>query len=330
MSTTTAPVEQKVENAVPAAITGKFNIALTQSGFQKIQDKANSLVIDEDHIEEVGTFLKDARKIAKAIEETHKKGKEHLLREGKQWDTAKKDFLKVFDDIIAPVSNKYANVCTEISNRKRREEEERQRIANIKSGIETNAVAFASIIAGCKTAEELTAIEKKINLEKTRKEKYEELLPVAVLRFTELNKLLAAQKITVKNLEETSRQKHEALANGDDAKAIELTEKEEELTGQVEDNKVSVQEAVVNQSMENFTTGYTPTISPDVKARRTTWKFEMVDQKEVMKRNPELLVISLDDEKVKEKLKTLRETDVLKGKTELTLNGIRYYEEKSW
>lgn len=50
---------------LPANITAKFNLAL--SSFQKIQDKANELVFNEDNLDEIQDFLNNIRKVEKAV-----------------------------------------------------------------------------------------------------------------------------------------------------------------------------------------------------------------------------------------------------------------------
>ena len=53
-------------------------------------------------------------------------------------------------------------------------------------------------------------------------------------------------------------------------------------------------------------------------------------EKEVMKKAPELVVFTLDKDKVDAVLKTMKDTEVLNGKTEMIVNGIRYFEQKTY
>ena len=57
---------------------------------------------------------------------------------------------------------------------------------------------------------------------------------------------------------------------------------------------------------------------------------EVVNEKEVMKKAPELVVFTIDEEKVRNNLKLLKDSNQLEGKTELIINGIRYYEQKTF
>lgn len=316
-------------NPMPPAIAGKFNIALTQSKFQQLADKADSLVYNEDNLEAIAEFLKSGRAVVKAITETHKEGKAEALRIGQEWDAAKRTFESQVTSIMDKPQTEYTRLCNEVELRKQKQEQERQRIAQIKNGIEANAVNFAKSIAECITSVQLTNIERNINLEKTRKDKYMEFYDDAVTRYSELNALLKTQKETVRQLEENARKQAEAKKANDDAALLKLQEEQAAQEAKIEEAKTIVQETAINQSMK-AEVPVAQEILPEVKARRTTWKFEVVNEKEVMKKAPELVVFSIDEEKVKANLKLLKDSNQLDGKTELIINGIRYFEQKTF
>ncbi len=323
MSTvTTAP-------QLPAVIEGKFNLALTESKFQALADKANKLVFNEDHLDEIKEFLAATRKVEMAIEATHKDGKAEALKVGRDWDAGKNAFLETVASIKSKAQTEYTKLCQDITKRQQEQEAEKQRIQAIKNGIENNAILFAKQIAECTTSESLTNVERLINLEKGRKEKYMEFIDQAVTRFSELNSILAAQKITIKELEENERQQEIARKANDDAALLKLKEEQEVTQAKVEEAKVTVQETAINQSL-NEDIPVATTVFPSVTARRTTWKYEVVDQKEVMKKAPELVVFTIDEEKVKGNLKLLKDSGQLTGKTELIISGIRYFEQKTF
>lgn len=314
---------------LPAVITGKFNLALTESKFQLLADKADKLIFNEDHLEEIKEFLAATRKVEMAIESTHKDGKAEALKIGRDWDAGKNAFMETVASIKLNAQTEYTKICQDVVRRQQEEENERQRKQIIKDGIETNAINFAKKIAECTTSESLTNVERLINLEKSRKEKYMEFIDQAVIRFSELNSILATQKITIKELEENERQQETARRQQDDAKLLELQEQQEKQQAKIEEAKVVVQETAINQSM-NEDIPVARTVFPTVTAKRTTWKFEVVDKKEVMKKAPELVVFTIDEEKVKSNLKLLKDSNQLEGKTELIINGIRYFEFKSY
>jgi hypothetical protein len=317
-------------NQLSPQIQGKFNIALTESNFQRLADKASALVFNEDNLSEIKSFLDNVREVEKNIEKTHKAGKEESLRIGKQWDLGKNTFLGTVAAIKETAQSEYTKICKDIQERQLAAQRDLDRKRGIRDGIEMNAIDFAKRIALCNTTADLLSIERVINLEKSRKEKYEEFLDEAIARFTELNQILTSQKVLVKDAEEAEKKLAKAKEKGDEQAIIDLQEQAELAKIHIEEKKVEVQEAAVNQSINSSTIIDAETVFPTVKARRTTWKYEVVSEKEVMKKSPELVVFSIDDVKVKANLKLLKETQQLEGKKELTINGIRYFEESTF
>lgn len=315
---------------LPAVITGKFNISLTEGKFQQLADEAAALVYNEDNLEKIKEFLTRVRKGEKAIEETHKLLKADALQFGRDCDAGKNAFLGMYEGIKSKPLQEYTRMCEDIQKRIAAAAQEKLRVDSIQNGIESNAILFAKQIADCSTTLQLTAIESKINLEKTRKEKYQEFLPDAVKRFTELNTILAHQKKTVKQLEENARLQEEAKKANDDAALLKLKEEQEQQEAQIEENKTVVQETAIQQSVNATPVQYAQEIIPTIKARRTTWTYEVVNEKEVMKKSPELVIFTLDKDKVKAMQKTLKDSGQLDGKTEFVINGIRFFEEKTY
>ncbi len=315
---------------LPAAIQGKFNLTLTENKFQALADEASSLVYNEDNLEKIKSFLDKTRKVEKAISQTHSDGKAEALKIGRDWDAGKNLFLATVEAIKTKPQQEYTKICQDIEKRQREQDLERERIKRIKEGIESNAILFAKQIADCTTTQQLTDVERKVNLEKTRKDKYAEFLEEATTRFSELNSILAAQKVTVKELEENKRQQEEAKKKNDDAALLLLKEQQEKKEAQIEENKTVVQEAAIAQSVNAAPVSYATEVIPKVSARRTTWDWEVINEKEVMKKNPEFIIFKLDDDKVKANLKLLKDTNQLDGKSELVINGIRFFEKKSY
>ena len=321
MATTTTTLE------VPAPIKGKFQLALTESKFQAMADRAGQLIFNEDHLEEIKSFLDDIRKAKKKMDETHKDGKEEALTIGKQWDKAKRDAYALIEPIENQVQTQYSKLCQDLQRAREAQQNEINRKKNIKDGIEANALRFANLIAGCTTAAQLTEVERNINLERTYKTKYAEFHAEAVDRFTELNEFSKRQKGIIKNLEEIEEKKKQAEKEGDEETLIKLSEDHDVFSDQIEDNKIRVQETAINQITNDSAPIEVEAILPTVSARRTTWDFELVDQKEAMKKCPELLTVSLDKEKVKTGMKALKDAGVFTGKKETIINGIRYFEK---
>ena len=147
-------------------------------------------------------------------------------------------------------------------------------------------------------------------------------MPLLIERSNELTSKIKEQKDLVKELERVTLEQKQALEDGDDEKVQELLGKSEILEAKIEENTILVQETASKSVI------LTEIVAPEIdmpNTRRKSWKFEIVDVKEVMKKRPELLDVSLNHKAVNEVLRTMKDTGVLNGKTELILNGIRFF-----
>ncbi|MEO5991320.1 MAG: hypothetical protein ABIP68_06755 [Ferruginibacter sp.] len=283
--------------------------------------------MNEDNLDEIKAFIESTRKVEKEIEKVHKEGKAEALEIGRKWDGAKNEFLKIVADLKTPIQNKYSEICLDVAKRQQQQEQERQRVADIKNGIEQNAISFAKQIAEAETSETLTNIERMVNLEKGKANKYMEFHEDAVKRFNELNKILADQKVTVRQLEENLRKQKEAEKANDDAALLKLREQQELQQAKIEEVKVVVQEAAINQSI-NDTAEVVEVILTTVKAKRTTWKYRLVDIKKTLKEMNGWVNLELDEAKVDDYLKAKRAEGITGDK--FTFAGVEFYEEKTY
>lgn len=316
-----------IPDTVPPEIKSKFNLALTSASFQKIADEEMLLVYNEDNVSIIKSFIDKTKELKKVIEATHKSGKEEALKIGKNWDAAKNSFLAQIDAIVDKPYSKYVNLCQSIAQKQREAEIEKKRVDDIKLGIENNAVNFSMKIAGCETTEQLLAIERTINLEKTRKDKYAEFLQDAIETFNPLNEILKNQKLVVKQAEDLAAQKLAAEASGDDEKLLEVMEKQEANVQQIESNKITVQEKATEQPLRSFAS-YTPISTPTVKPKRTTWEWEISDIAITSKKMPSWVVMNTVDDKINEYLAG-KKAEGIDG-DEFTVAGIRFFKKVTY
>lgn len=318
---------EKIQVAIPATIQSKFNITLTENGFQALANRATNLVFNEDNLDEIKKYLADVRKLEIAIESTHKAGKEPSLIESRNWDLAKNTFLSQAAFVKVDVQVKYTVLCQEVARKQADQEQERQRVKNIKDGIEGNAVMFANKIANAVTAKELTSIESLINLEKTREGKYMEFLPDAATRFSQLNSILKEQKAKVAKLEELEAAAKAAQESGDDQALIDLAGKKEEIVQSIDESKILVQEKAVEQSMID-SIEVAQLVYPTVKAKRSTWKWEMKDVNLAQKKMPSFVKIVPNDEMIDSFL-AAKKIEGIQGE-EFTVAGVRFWLDKTY
>lgn len=308
-----------------------INIALAASllVLQKIQDEANILEINEDNLQAIGDFIAKTKKVDKVIEEKHKEGKAPSLQEGRNWDAAKNSLMEIIDGIRKPISIKYTTLCSNIDKRRREEEQREQKKKDILQGIENNVISFSSRIAACATNKELISIESIINLEKSpsRKDKYAEFQQQAIEKYDEVLKpIIIAQKEKIKEKEAIVKQLAEATLQNNVEVIDTLNEQMELVEEQIQQNKITVQESALNQSPIHHVE-HARVVFPTIKARRVSWEIELVDADAAIKKAKDLLDISLNKEKAKGVLQTLKDAGTLDGKEEFILNGIRYFQK---
>jgi hypothetical protein len=326
-------MEQEVltQTTTKEIVIGKMNLALTKAtlGIQMLHDLESHLVYNEDNIESISDFLTKARKAKKIIETEHKDIKEPYLKECQTIDESKREMLSLVEGVLNTSTAKYTTLCQEIENRKRLAEQERQRKINIQSGIDSNMISFSGRIAGCTTNEELISIERLINLEKANKSKYQEFHEQAVEKYESLTALIKSQKENIKEAIRLEKERLDAEKKGDEEKLIALQEQQEKLTEKTDELKITVQESAINSSLNTVVETATE-ILPEVKVRRSSWDFEVVDIHTVVKKMPSWTKIELVEDKIKEFIKASKDSWNDEGGEERIINGIKFFIRKTY
>lgn len=313
----------KNEKGIELSISSKFINAT--KGITKLEMEASELVFNEDNVDAISEFLQAIRKIEIQVEAVHKAGKAPVLALSRQWDAAKNLFLYKTETVTKSVRPRYNELCNKIQReaaaKKAKQEARRKNL----EGIERNLVAFSSRISDCVTSAELVSIERLINLEKTRKDKYGDLMDFAADQYNTLTVSITKQKELVREIEALAKSKKE-VEDADQLSAIES--KEEELQNQREENNIEAQSSVIDKMVSAPVYVESETVS--VKARRTVWKYELKDAALAFRKRPEMLDVSLNSVKAREALNDLKESKVLEGRTEYLIDGIRFYEDKTF
>lgn len=309
-------------------VKSNINLELSKNKYQEILQAAENINFTRDNITNVEP-LKKLRGLLTIIDDVHKKGKEESLRVGRLWDTAKKELKSPIEAVLNRKTEQYTKIATEISQEKKKQDEEQKRVDGITSTIETVVLDFAKKISECKTPEELINVERLINFEKNgaqSKSKYQEFLPELIERLTALNEDVKKQKETVKSLVKLNQ---EIDAAGDSAD-VELLEKRDEIINTIDEAKITVQEKAITSSTRASMIPVAHTIHPDVKARRSTWKYEVKDINVTRKKMPAWTEILINETKVEEFLKGKKAEGIEEGVEEFEVAGIRFYLDKKY
>lgn len=308
----------------------KMAIALTKQELvmQNLSDEGAAIVLNEDNLEIMAAFLKKVKTAEKAVDDEHERIKKPYWDSGKACDTAKKDLLGNLSSISSPVATAYKRICDEIDERKRQATLKIERDNQIKLGVESNIMDFSTKIAACNTRQQLTDVERLINLEKSpsRSQKYGDLHEFAIKTYDErLLPLLKDQKVKIDEKEELERR---LKAEQNPEKYDELQKKLDEKENEIIQNQVKVQEQALSQPIAP--TVVAEEVFPDLKQSGGNMLCEIVDEKKVFTKHRELLNVELRVKDAQKLAYTLRDAGAFGENKELIIDGLKFTIEKRW
>lgn len=318
MQETTSPTGLEV-------VKSKILLAITPAAYQKVMQGIENITFTKETINHDYAPLKAARELLAEIEKVRKARTAPIVEQKRIEDLAAKNISTPLQEILDRKVAEYTKLANEIKADRDREEKEKQRVKDIRGLIESFVLTYSQKIASATTDKELVDLERLINLETSRKERYSELLPDMKAACEPIRDLLSAQKERVREMVTLETEASKAAENDDDARAIELLEKKDGVVAQIELNRTLVQEAaiVAANSADRF-----EVLLPDApKAKRTSWDVELVDMAKALKEMPSLISVELDTVAAKAFFKAKRLMNEIPKDKETVLHGIRYYEK---
>lgn len=299
-----------------------LNVALVKENYSEISRQAALIEVRDDNLPEVKKVLDGLEKMVKVVTEKHKAGKASAWQQCQDWDSAKRDLFDLIGGIGKPLRERYNAKCREVEKRQFQQEQDKKRKDQILLGIESNMIAFSQKIASAQSSVELMTIENQINAHATSKQKYEEFLPEAAEKFKSLSSLVVEQRKKLEALE-----KLEAKKPTDEHTQLVNEEKAQDLRQSIEENAIKIQETVVNETI-NRAPEYAEEVIPNVKSRRSVWKYEMCDIKHTFDTHPEFISMVPNHEAIAKFLKEKKEQGIDGEK--FTVGGINFYLEKTY
>lgn len=306
-------------------ITAQFRKELMAYQYQQILDDLGAIIVTSDNIDLVQEKIKKARSLQKELEGIKARIKSPYWEICKKYDFSFNSLNLPLNNLIIDKEKRVNEVSRKKVEENQRKEREIERIDRIKKSIEEFVFEQTRNISSATTDIELVAIEKLIGSHKANKSRYEELLPSLVEKCEELTPLIKKQKEHIRELAEIERKKNEALKNGDDREAMELEEKKEAVQSSIEETKIIIQETAIESALSSTDVIEVKEILVTPKPRRTTWEMEIVDEKKAF--NSGMLICEINKEKAKAQLEVVKQT-LPKDQEEMTINGIRYYQNK--
>lgn len=314
-----------------SVIKASINVDLSKASMQYEQtlQAATDIKFDKTNLKGDYAPLKQLRALIKKIDDLRTEKNRPYLDAQKLINKVSADLTVPLQKILDEKTKEYEGLVKEVAADNKKIADEKARVDGIKLAIDNLILTQSQAIAGASTSTELEAVRTILKANEANKDRYQEFLADLKAKIKELLPLITKQGAEIDRLEELEKERKKQLKKGDERGAMKIMDKISGLTGSIEERKITVQEKAINSTIAAGTVIVAEPIQSHVPtARRTTWKFKIVDQAELMKKAPDLAIVTLDNEKTKAVLNTLKDAGVLKDKTEHTLNGIMYYEEK--
>lgn len=316
----------------PAQVTGAlvkadFNIELTKLKYQEILQSVESITWTRENIGE--DLLAPGNFVAKKITDKKELMKRPFIDAGK---VIQNEYNSVFNPLNDALSRK-ANEKKKLAEQIQREDDlANAEILRVKT-INDTMVNFISNITNEITLADnekvIAALEMRIGSEGTRKNVYQELLPTFKEQCEALKPLIKKQKEYIKTLKAVEKSQGVATAEGDDDKAIALRAKAEEMRETIEENKLRLQQQAF-QSVEHSEVVVAMPTATAPKATRTWWTWDVPEPRELYRKKPDLVDLVPNKQKIDAIFDTMKANGDFNGKREIMVDGIRFFEEKSY
>lgn len=316
----------------PAQVTKElvkadFNIELTRLNYQQVVQSVASIQWTRENIDQ--DLLAPGNIVAKKLTEKKDALKRPHIDAGKVIQNEYNGVFNPLNEILSVKANERKQLALQIQ----KEVDDANREIDRVNGIKQTMAAFISNITNEITNSDnekmIAAAEMRIGSEVARKNIYQELLPELKEQCEGLKPLIKNQKEYIKTLKQLEKSQGAAMAKGDDDAAVELREKAEQMKETIEENKIRLQEKAF-EAVENSDTvvGVPTAVAP--KATRTWWTWEVPDPELAYKKNQDNIDLVPNKTKIDAMLAELKENGSTEGKREVVIDGIRFYEEKSF
>lgn len=316
---TTTPISAEVTKA-------ELTLSLSKDGlaYQKLLQDGENLKFTKDNLVEEGASLKTLRTVQNKLSDTENP----YTANWKAWNEARKSLVDPIADLLKRKEAEYRALALEIESDKKKAEQEKSRVAGIREAINSFFIAQSQAIAGAKTLEELTGIEKLIGSHKANSSRYAEFLPELVEKASLLTPLIKTQKESIKKLEALKAAENAANEAGDDQAVIDARESQELLTDKIQEMSIKVQEKAIGMATKADVVEPEVVMPQSVSARRSVWTWEVVDIKETQKKMPNFVDLTPNKEKIDEYLKAKKAEGV--SGDEFTVFGIKFYLKRTF
>lgn len=332
-TTTTAVTEPKkdlLSTVNETSIKASMSIEMQRGKFEEIKQRVANLkytTLPED-FQEVANVCADLKKLKDAIFDKHAADKKRYWDICKLYDKVKKDYTDMIDEILKKPESERIRLTKEIEEKTEADKREKARVDGIKEAISKNILYYTEKFTACESKEEFLKLQASVNLGRTRKNDFQEFLPDYIAELDKLNDLINKAKERVEKINSLKSIINSELADEDTK--LEAEAKLQEAEDEREEVAVKALENSMNVSTQPITYYHASPDLPKAGSKRRNLKIKITDAAKAIKHYPELVEVSLNAQKSKELIESLKnEKKVsLDMTSEYEVNGISVFIEK--
>lgn len=303
-----------------------FAREVTRLGYNKILQGASNLSFTKDNLSADYPALKELDRLIKLLDESRKGIK-------KPYDGVVDIIQEVFKELLKPLQEiqqqkktELATANDEVRKEQQKAAHEQQRKLNITNSMSAFLNNTTTSVADAKTDSEITKIQMLIGTEKSRKAFYAEYYDDFIEKCKALDDHIKARKDFIRQNADISAKIQQAIETGDEEKAVELREHQENLESATIENVLRLQEAAFEQASTIETFVGEPMVEA-VKPKSRRWAWKVDDIKLLQKKMPHLVKLVPDEAAIEVLLKSKRSEGALKDGEEVNLFGLTIYQK---
>lgn len=303
-----------------------FAKEITRLQYNKILQAASELSFTKDNVSADYPALKELSRLIKLLDDSRKGIK-------RPYDDVVDIIQEVFKELIQPLKaieeqkkKELAEANEEARQEKLLVEQDRQRRQQIAFTMAEFLKNTTAAVADAKTDTEIIRLQKLIGSEKSKKSFYSDYYDEFIEKCKALEDHIQSRKEIIRKNDALNKEIEQALAKGDQEKAVELKEHQDILEAATEENILRLQEEAFQQAA---TIGaiVPETMIDTVKPKSRRWVAEVYDIKLLQKKMPHLVKLVPDEDAIDLLLKSKRSEGALVNDAVIDLFGLKFYQK---
>lgn len=325
-------MEHQILPSDPAKITTElvkaaFQVDLVSANYQKVLQEIESIEWTPENIAQ--DLLAGGKLVVKKITDTKDFYKRPLIDAGSVIQQVYNGFCKPLEEVIKRKEEEKKNLANKIAKEQYDAQQFITQQNEIKRGMWSFMLGVLNDIVASENENEITAAERRMGTELSRKRHYGDLLPLLEELQWNMKPFIKEHKVRIKTLKDIRGKKEAAIAANNDDDAIKFREEEEFLMAEISDSRIHLQEVLYAQiSVTGAEVGMPVGNTP--RTRRTWWKWRVDNPILLYKKHPELVELIPNKDRIDQLLENKKNNQELVSGQEYTMDGLVFYQEKTY